>query len=159
MGEMALLFGVAGVGKSLLAVQIADHLARGRPIAGVEMPRRRFKVLYVDLILSEAQFRSRYSWDGAGNGRVGRYIFSQNLYRERPAENADLAKWIEEMCSKHGFSVVFIDDLSAVSRSSDGTRETLRLMRDLKRLSLHRGLSVMVLADSAETPHTRNAVS
>ncbi|MEO8649094.1 MAG: AAA family ATPase, partial [Acidobacteriota bacterium] len=40
-GEMALLFGVAGAGKSILAVQIADALARGSGIAGVEMPGRR----------------------------------------------------------------------------------------------------------------------
>src|SRR6478735_332915 len=77
-GEMALLFGVAGIGKSLLAVQIADHLARGRAIDGMEMPRRRFKVLYVDLILSDAQFRSRYSRDAVRKGPVGRYMFSQN---------------------------------------------------------------------------------
>jgi RecA-family ATPase len=57
-GEVALLFGAAGIGKSLLAVQVAEALARGRPIDGFVMPRRqRRRVLYVDLTLSDVQFQ------------------------------------------------------------------------------------------------------
>src|SRR5687767_10426713 len=56
-GELAMLFGASGAGKSLLAVQIADALARGTPLDGFVMPRSRRKVLYVDLDLSDAQFR------------------------------------------------------------------------------------------------------
>lgn len=49
-GELALMLGPAGAGKSLLAVQIADALARGREMDGFVMPFwRREKVLYVDL--------------------------------------------------------------------------------------------------------------
>src|SRR6476469_7132343 len=45
-GELALMFGPSGVGKSLLAVQVADALASGRGIDGFEMPAARHNVLY-----------------------------------------------------------------------------------------------------------------
>jgi Mrp family chromosome partitioning ATPase len=51
--ELALLFGHPGVGKSLLAVQIAEAIARGNRILGegaAEIPPQR--VLYVDLVMS-----------------------------------------------------------------------------------------------------------
>jgi KaiC/GvpD/RAD55 family RecA-like ATPase len=156
-GEMVLLFGTAGVGKSLLAVQLADALARGRPIGGLDMPRRRAKVLYVDLILSDQQFQARYSRDTGREGPVTRFVFSQNLYRDRPAETDDLARWAASQCAKHDLAILIVDDLSAVTRSDDGTRETLRLVRELKRLTLEQGLSIMVLADSVHAPHTRDA--
>ncbi len=85
-GELALLFGTAGVGKSLLAVQISDALARGRAIAGFEMsatPRR--QVLYVDLVLSDEQWAMRYSREARGGVRRA-YKFSAGLYRDRPLE-------------------------------------------------------------------------
>ncbi|HEY2846863.1 MAG TPA: AAA family ATPase, partial [Pyrinomonadaceae bacterium] len=86
-GELALMFGEPGVGKSVLAVQIADALARGKPLAMHDAEctmhnskAKRQKVLYVDLVLSDAQFALRY----------GRYKFSANLYRDAPAEGEDL---------------------------------------------------------------------
>src|SRR4051794_923618 len=60
-GELSLLFGAAGTGKSVLAMQIADRLARGRGIDGFEMTVKRQRVLYVDLRLSQRNFDSRYS--------------------------------------------------------------------------------------------------
>ncbi len=156
-GEMALFFGQPGVGKSLLAVQIADALAKGRAIAGVEMPKKRSKVLYVDLILSESQFSARYSRDTSRKGPIAHYVFSQNMYHERPADNVDLVKGIAEKCLATSCSVVIVDDLSAITRSDDGTRETLPLVQQLKRMCPKYGLSVMVLADSIEPPRSRDA--
>ncbi|HTH36388.1 MAG TPA: AAA family ATPase, partial [Pyrinomonadaceae bacterium] len=62
VGEVALLFGPRGVGKSTLAVQIAESIARGRPLLGTRTllsatnakrskgsRRRGEKVLYVDM--------------------------------------------------------------------------------------------------------------
>src|SRR4051794_7112769 len=63
-GELALLIGPQGTGKSILMVQVVEAIARGRGIDGFEMTDRRHKVLYVDLRLSERQFGRRYSTDG-----------------------------------------------------------------------------------------------
>src|ERR1043165_816925 len=79
-GELALFFGEPGVGKSLLAVQIAEAIARGEPIANLAMPRTGRTVLYIDLVLSDVQFRARYSTNGEP------YIFSDELYWICPPE-------------------------------------------------------------------------
>jgi len=63
-GELVMLTGPQESGKSLLAVQIAEALARGREIANFKMPGKRRKVLYVDLVLSNAQFQRRYAVTG-----------------------------------------------------------------------------------------------
>lgn len=146
-GEVALLFGATGVGKSVLAVQIADALARGTPIDTFEMPKRRHKVLYVDLTLSESQFYRRYTQD-LGQSNAKPYKFAERFYRGCPRHDEDLCKWVRFMIRRGGFEAVVIDDLSAVMRTEDGTFDSLRIMRDLKRLSQETGVSVLVLADS-----------
>lgn len=145
MGEMLLLFGAAGVGKSLMAVRLADALARGRPIAGFDMPKRRHRVLYVDLTLSEAQFQRRYTPELQG---AKPYRFAERFSYERPGHDEDLCTWVRKMVRKYAFEVIIIDDLSAVMRTNDGTFDSLRIVRDLKRLSHETGVAIMVLADS-----------
>lgn len=139
-GELALLFGASGTGKSFLAVQVADALARGTPMNGFIMPRGGRKVLYVDLNLSKPQFRARYV----------RYKFAERLYRDRPGADEDLFEWIKRSVEKKGIRVVIVDDLSAVKRTHDGIRETLALMRKLRRLCAELGTSVLVISDSLE---------
>jgi KaiC/GvpD/RAD55 family RecA-like ATPase len=139
-GELALLFGAAGTGKSVIAVQAADAIARGTPLSGFVMPKRRRKVLYVDLCLTDAQFAARY----------GRYKFSENLFRGKPKPDVDLFRWVKGAVAAMGFKAVIIDDLSAVKRTYDGIRENLVLMRRLKRLCENTGISVLVIADGAE---------
>jgi len=143
-GELALLFGPQGTGKSILAVQIAEAIARGRGIDGFEMSEKRHKVLYVDLKLSERQFGMRYTNEGKP------YKLSENLYRDRPAADEDLCKWLREKVSECGVRVIVIDDLSAIRQTFDGTRETLKLMRELKQLKDELDVSILVLAGSRE---------
>ncbi|HEX3101483.1 MAG TPA: hypothetical protein VHQ01_06825, partial [Pyrinomonadaceae bacterium] len=64
----------------------------------------------------------------------------------------DLCAWVRKMVRLFGFEVVVIDDLSAVMRTDDGTFDSLRIMREMKRLSLETGISVLVLADSYPRP-------
>lgn len=143
-GELAMLFGPRATGKSILAVQIAEAIARGRGIDGFEMTEKRHKVLYVDLKLSERQFGMRYASDRK------QYKLSENLYHDRPPLNKPLCEWLRSAISENGFRVVVIDDLSAVRMTSDGTRETLKLMRELKQLKDELDVSVLVLAGSQE---------
>jgi KaiC/GvpD/RAD55 family RecA-like ATPase len=139
-GELALLFGAAGTGKSVIAMQVADAIARGTPLSGFVMPKRRRKVLYVDLGLTGTQFGVRY----------GRYTFSENLFRDKPGPEDDLFTWIKEAVSAKGLRAVVIDDLSAVKRTYDGIRENLVLMRRLKRLCEKADISVLAVSDAAE---------
>ena len=145
-GELAMLFGEPGAGKSLLAVQIADALSRGQNLLQPELPlKKRRKILDIDLVLTEKQFRKRYS----------DHEFASNVYRAAPQEASELLRWTEAMISKYGFDAVIIDDLSMVSLANDGTRETLALMHGLKRLTVETGVSILVLADSAPLVHKK----
>ncbi|MBK8464592.1 MAG: AAA family ATPase [Chloracidobacterium sp.] len=96
-GEMALLFGATGTGKSILALQIADAAARGRGVEAFNMEAKRQKVLYVDLALSNAQLQMRYTH------AAKHYEFSRNLYRERPASNDKLCAWLRERINDNGY--------------------------------------------------------
>ncbi|MBS1768260.1 MAG: AAA family ATPase [Acidobacteria bacterium] len=147
-GELAILFGEAGIGKSLLAMQLADALTRGRPIVEyLKMPETPLRVLYVDLVLNDAQFCRRYKRE-AGDGEIRAYEFSENLIYDRPPEGADVAEWIRNAVDANPLDIVIVDDLSVVSDTDDGTRERLRLLLELRKLSRVHGLSVLVLADS-----------
>ncbi len=157
-GELAMLFSEPGEGKSVLAVQIADAIARGEqpmpdpscgsphvskgvtPNAQFRTLRRKKtrKVLYIDLVLSKKQFRERYSG----------YKFAKSLYRETPADGQGVFEFVKTMVARYGFKAVIIDDLSLVSRAADGTSETLALMHKLRQLTLDKGISVLVLADT-----------
>ena len=68
-GEVAVLFGDKGSGKSVLAVQIAEAIARGtKAVANTKnwsgsvaaQPKPR-KVLYIDFQRTQRQFAERYS--------------------------------------------------------------------------------------------------
>lgn len=147
-GEVALLFGEAGGGKSVLATQIAEALARGKPIDGFVMPKRRHKVLYVDLNLSAVQFQRRYTPENENGGKPSPYRFAERFHRGCPKFDEDLVSWVTRAVRLCGYEVVVIDDLSAVMRTDDGTFDSLRIMREMKRLSQRTGVSILVLADS-----------
>ena len=149
-GELALLFGAAGTGKSVLAMQIADRIARGRGIDGFEMTAKRQRVLYVDLRLSDRHFNLRYRAETPKKGTYTPYKFADELYRVRPPEDADLCKWLRKMVNENHFRAIVIDDLSAVLGTCGGIRETLELMRKLRRLRDELDLSILVLAGCRE---------
>ena len=145
-----MLFGPSGVGKSILAVQIGEALARGRNLEGFRMPTGRRRVLYVDLVLRDEQFQARYSYRPPQMWPLERYRFAERLYRDRPRSADDLCDWLRATVRENRFEVVIIDDLSALSRTADGTRETLALMRELRRVRDELNISILVLTDSAE---------
>lgn len=143
-GELAMLFGAPGTGVSILGMQLAELIARGRTIEGFEMSERRHKVLYVDLNHSQRQFDTRYR---SGDKP---YRFSENLYRSKPPRGEKLIDWLYKTIDEHNIRVVILDDLTAVRKTYDGTRETLKLMRELKELKEEKDISILALAGSRE---------
>lgn len=149
-GELALLFGPVAAGKSILAFQIAESIASGQGIDGFELEGTRRKVLYADTKLSDRRFITRYKpWKGKP------YKLSENLYRHAPPKGEKLIDWLRRMASEEGFRVMVIDDISAVKTTCDGTRETLKLMRELKELRDEFDLSILVLAGSQDQPDNK----
>ena len=147
-GEIALLFGPSGVGKSVLAVQVGDALARGRPVDGFSGSTRRRKVLYVDLNHTDTQFQTRYSRFTEFGRFLRSFRFAERFYRGRPAADEDLFEWLRKMIAEHRFESVLIDDVTAIRKTQDGTRELISLIRRLRELQEEFGISVLVLTAS-----------
>src|SRR5882672_5455811 len=55
-GELCMLFADTNVGKSVLAVQIGNSIAHGKPIAPFALRAKPSKVLYIDFELTAKQF-------------------------------------------------------------------------------------------------------
>jgi hypothetical protein len=162
-GELAILFGDTGKGKSALAVQIGESIARGRPFFPFGMTAKPRNVLLLDFEMSEKQIEMRYSADPEPNskGRLKRkYSFSKRfhrvvvrpeiLYREsgEPLENV-LRELLHPLIVKTGASVLIIDNITHLKRTAESYRETVPLMKELQRLRRRFGLSILVIA------HTR----
>ncbi len=83
--ELCILFADTNVGKSILAVQIADSLSKGQRITGFKLEASSQPVLLCDFELSDKQFETRYS-----NNYTNHYWFSDNLKRIEINPNAEL---------------------------------------------------------------------
>ena len=150
-GELSCLFADSNVGKSILAVQIADRIARTDD------------VLYLDFELSEKQFQLRYTSE---HGTP--YIFPERLYRvsldcnsllEADFEEAILGG-IEQMALQTGCKIFIVDNLTYLCCAMEKGDAAGRLMIQLNNLKKRYGLSVLVLAHtpkrSLDCPITSN---
>lgn len=159
--EVAVLFGEGGSGKSALAIQIAEQLARGSSVAPLQNRTEPQSVLYVDLETDAKQFELRYSADHEG-GRARflhrHYHFSDLLTIARidpedgPRKCEDFVAWFEsrliEELERSEAKVLIIDSLSAFKRSSYGGEEMLRIASVVRKLAATRELSVLFVAHS-----------
>jgi len=147
-GELAFLFGSTGIGKSILAVQIADAISKGAKIQGFDGPQKPMKVGLFDFEHSMMQFAKRYI-DESGN----HHKFSPNFLRaEFNARAAKIPKGIsrqdylleliEKRIIEHRLEVVVIDSLTAMP---DATKDALELMRKLRLLKLRQNISMLVI--------------
>ncbi len=157
--ELCILFAAANAGKSILAVQIADALSRGRAAAPfAPRYRRPLNVLYIDFELSTTQFHTRYSRQGAA------YQFSDKFFRAEfnhdpslcpsPALYDDFViAAIEQKITLVNARVLIIDNLSCLRGGTENASVALRLMKNLKALQASHNLSILVLA---HTPKRRS---
>ena len=147
-GELAILFSDAGAGKSLLAVQIAESIARSHSVGPVENTSRPQNVLYLDFELSEKQFEMRYTGEKGGH-----YKFSERFHRVEAnigqAEPDQIFPAMTRLVEKTKAKVLIIDNISYLKRTYDGGRDQLELIRQLRQLKNEHGLSILVLAHSA----------
>jgi hypothetical protein len=158
-GELAVLFADTGKGKSILAVQIAEAIARGRPIAPLRTNCSPQKVLYLDFELSDKQFEMRYAKDGDPDAEFlhAHYRFSRNFLRAEIDTDAPLPEGhssfedaliaeIESEVRRLGVRVIIIDNITYLRSGVIRTAEAIRLMKSLRELKTKLGLSILVLA-------------
>ena len=148
--ELCILFADTNVGKSLLAVQIAQSIASGTAIPGFRLGVPGQGVLYYDFELNDKQFEKRYI-DSHGDS----YTFSPNFYRigynpdckmlriRSQDVFAEIRSHIEAFHSR----VLIIDNLSYfASNSLETAQEAIDFMREMKVLKEEFRLSIMLLA-------------
>ena len=85
-GEITILFADTGVGKSLLAVNIADAISSGKSsCCGLLNETQAQPVLYYDFELSDRMFQMRYR----DPNRQANHDFSSSFYRSIVVPNFD----------------------------------------------------------------------
>ncbi|HMJ09084.1 MAG TPA: AAA family ATPase [Pyrinomonadaceae bacterium] len=183
-GELAIMFADTAKGKSLLAVQIAESIARGYspPFLGgvaaasadgaaapLAMEARPQTVLYFDFELSDKQFEMRYAGEHnpkRGDFLKGHYRFSDRFRRVEISLNARLPgdfpsfdeyllAEIERLVRRTRARIVIIDNITYLKRTNDGTRDAVSLIKRLRKLKRQYGLSILALAHTARRGHDR----
>ncbi|MDB5087006.1 MAG: hypothetical protein JWR09_1000 [Mucilaginibacter sp.] len=157
-GELCMLFADTNIGKSVLAVQLGESIARGQCIEPFACQAPPARVLYIDFELSQSQFGLRYS-----NGEED-HQFSDNFFRAQynfipdPPPNVNendlLIAAIEYKVKQAKATVLIIDNITCLRGGTENSAVALSLMKSLKALKTDYNLSILVLA---HTPKRRNA--
>ena len=152
-GELCILFADTNVGKSILAVQIADSISRGVAIEGYRLEVAAQPVAYFDFELSARQFQARYTCDYQDP-----YPFSKNFHRAAIDPQVDyvehgfksfedfLYAQLELYVENTGLKVLIIDNLSYLNSENEKAKDAASLMRRLNRLKIEYKVSLLVLA-------------
>jgi archaellum biogenesis ATPase FlaH len=166
--ELCILFADTNVGKSILAVQIADAISKGEsaaPKLGTEATAQ--KVVYFDFELTSKQFESRFSERVDGTAEfVNHYQFHRNFYRaEINPETSDIGAFakfedflnhaLETTVVSSGAKVLIIDNLTYLRDETENARNALPLMKYLKSLKSKHGLSILALAHTPKRDSTK----
>jgi RecA-family ATPase len=165
-GELCILFADTNLGKSILAVQIAESIAGGKPVPGLKLEAGAQTVLYFDFELTAKQFEARYSVEYTEH-----YPFSTNMYRAEINPNAELPHEfasfedhltysMERCIQQSGAKVLIIDNLTYLREETERAKDALPLMKQLKALKSRLDLSILALAHTPKRdltkPVTRN---
>lgn len=150
-GELCILFADTNLGKSILAVQIANSISRGQAIPPFKMEAKGQTVLYFDFELSDKQFENRYSIDYQEH-----YEWDKKLIRVEIDPEADipesgefekyLNQSLEQTIVETGAKILIIDNLTYLKRETEKAKDALPLMKHLKALKSKYGLSILALA-------------
>jgi RecA-family ATPase len=166
-GEISILFSDSNLGKSILAVQIADSISKGQQIQGFKLEAKKQTVLYFDFELSAKQFEVRYSIKNEDlKVFENHYSFDKNnLLRveispeaEIPTESTFenyLNQSLEQSITETGAKVLIIDNITYLKNETERSKDALPLMKYLKALKSKYGLSILALAHTPKRDLSR----
>ena len=164
--ELCIMFADTNVGKSILAVMIADSISRGVAIPGFKYEAEIQPVLYFDFELSDKQFENRYSVN-----YLEHYEWHPNFFRAEMKPDTEIPDGFEKLEEFINFSldrtientkakVLIIDNLTYLKNETERAKDALPLMKHLKYLKSKHGLSILALAHTPKRdpskPLTRN---
>lgn len=167
--ELCILFADTNQGKSILAVQIANSISKGKNIGGFTLEAEKQPVLYFDFELSAKQFEVRYS-EKSGDTFNNHYLFDKNFIRVEINPDAEipdavnfedfLNQSLEKSIIDTNAKVLIIDNLTYLKNETERAKDALPLMKHLKALKSKYGLSILTLAHTPKRdlskPITRN---
>ena len=141
--ENTVIFAASNVGKSILATQIAESIAKTE------------KVVYVDLELSSKQFQMRYSDTATGKF----HIFPDKFQRAEIDPELMVGANLEqetldsiEKAAKKGIKFFVIDNITFICNGTESGAKATLFMKQLIRLKKRYGLTTIVIA---HTPKRR----
>jgi hypothetical protein len=166
-GEMTVLFGETGCGKSVLAMQIARALTGGPRFEPFAMDVEPGRLGYFDFELNEDQFRKRYTSDVPTLNKqaeeVDEFPFSDRLIICRPqmlrtlpprfATFHDLLiHSVTDIVERFDTRFIIIDNITWLSPNLESSPTAQRLMKTLVQLKSHLGISILLLAHTKKLP-------
>ena len=141
--EVCLLFSSQGMGKTILAMQIAEKLSQTD------------KVCYLDFELSLRQVYGRYS------NEAGEYPFDPKFYRpdmrveeimsEEEAERR-IFRHIQFMAEERGCKIFVIDNITYLTSKLENGTVMVKLMKKLSLMKKKYGLSILILGHVRKKP-------
>ena len=164
--EICVLFADSNLGKSILAVQIADSISKGEQIKGFKLEAKKQPVLYFDFELSVKQFEVRYSVKSQTQKVFeNHYSFDDNFKRieinpetEIPKES-DFEKYlnqsIEQSIIETRAKILIIDNITYLKTEMEQSKNALPLIQHLKTLKSKYNLSILALAHTPKRDLSR----
>lgn len=126
-GDLCIIFGQSGIGKTIFAMQVArDIAAKGK------------RVLYADFEMTQRQLSLRYE-----SPDFPSTFFRADMDGNHPAD--DVPKGIETAAVANLAEVVFIDNITALSQSLDKGADAGSLMASLNALKKKYNWTLIVL--------------
>lgn len=140
--ELVFLFADSGIGKSILATQIACEIAKGESeCMDVEMHPQ--SVLYFDFELSDRQLARRYQ-----NADFPKSLIRCTISEEVDSDefNMNVIEGIKDKLLDTGAKVMILDNLSYLSTQTAEAEYAGAIMDGLTRLKREMNISIMVIA-------------
>lgn len=126
-GDLCIIFGQSGIGKTIFAMQVAREIAaKGK------------RVLYLDFEMSERQLALRYN-----TPNFPPTFFRAELRTDNAVDN--VLTEIERAAVENHAEVLFIDNITALGQSLDKGMEAGTLMSSLNALKKEHGWTLIVL--------------
>lgn len=161
-GQVAILYGESGTGKSVLAYQIGECIAAGIDLIPdlLKNECERQKVLYFDFELSDRQILKRYADPNSPKS----FQFDENFVRA--SVNRDFLNYknsmdvfvmaqIEEAIAAHKPDVIILDNITYIAEEANDASVAIRIMKRIKQLTNRYDLSTLVLGHTPKRDHTQ----
>lgn len=160
-GELCILFADTNVGKSILAVQIADSISRGIPIPGFTLDEPAQPTIYFDFELIDKQFEIRYSNNGHNHYAFAPFFYRAEINPETEVPDYEdsfehyLNQSLERTILETGARVLVIDNITYLKNETERAKDALPLMKHLMALKKKHGLSILALAHTPKRDMTQ----